>query len=268
LFDTCDIRPEKRVAVETAATKIAGNQATYESAGSPLGVPWYFVGVVHNMESSLDFTRHLHNGDPLTDFTKHVPKNRPATGTPPFAWEFSAADALKLQKLDRVGDWSIPGLLFQLEKYNGFGYRLRHPEVLSPYLWSFCTHYTKGKFVADGTFSENAVSAQCGAAVILRRLAEKGVIRFDPDGGPIEDTDQPTDSEEASHPLVTFSETAVSETAKTLQKALNTFPGVFLRVDGVAGPKTSDALRRVTGNLLEGDPRRQSTAAVGGRIGG
>ena len=55
--------------------------------------------------------------------------------------------------------------------------------------------------------------------------------------------------------LVTYSETAISESAKALQRALNTFAGIFLRVDGVPGPRTSDALRRVTGHFLKGDPR-------------
>jgi hypothetical protein len=36
---------------------------------------------------------------------------------------------------------------------------------------------------------------------------------------------------------------------------LNTYPGIFLKVDGITGPKTSDAYRRVTGLYLPGDPR-------------
>jgi lysozyme family protein len=47
---------------------------------------------------------------------------------------------------------------------------VKHPEVLTPYLWSFTNHYTKGKFVADGKFDANAVSKQCGAAAILKLM--------------------------------------------------------------------------------------------------
>ncbi len=50
--------------------------------------------------------------------------------------------------------------------------------MLSPYLWSFSTHYQCGKYVADGRWSETAVSKQCGAAVLLRRLAEHGEGNF------------------------------------------------------------------------------------------
>ena len=44
--------------------------------------------------------------------------------------------------------------LYELERYNGFGYRDRRPQVLSPYLWSFSNHYSRGKYVADGRFSD------------------------------------------------------------------------------------------------------------------
>src|SRR5436309_1074388 len=58
------------------------------------------------------------------------------------------------------------------------GYRRYHPEVRSPYLWSGSTHYTSGKYVEDGRWSDTAVSRQLGAAVLLRRMAELGLARF------------------------------------------------------------------------------------------
>jgi lysozyme family protein len=42
-------------------------------------------------------------------------------------------------------------MLYLLEKYNGFGYRLK--QLSTPYLWSFSNFYTKEKFVADGVFN-------------------------------------------------------------------------------------------------------------------
>jgi lysozyme family protein len=85
------------------------------------------------MAASLNFNRHLHNGDPLTARTVQVPAGRPKTGEPPFTWEESATDALMLEKLDQWEDWSVPGTLYKLEQYNGWGYRLAHPDVKSPY---------------------------------------------------------------------------------------------------------------------------------------
>ena len=176
LFDTCQIRPEARGKVDKLAAKIVLNRGRYDSVGAPLSIPWYFIGVIHTMESSQRFDRHLHNGDPLNARTVHVPAGRPASGAPPFTWEASATDALRLEGLDKVTDWSFPALLYRVEKYNGFGYRNHHPEVLSPYLWSGSNHYTKGKFVADGKFDPDAVSKQFGAAVILRRMADQNVL--------------------------------------------------------------------------------------------
>ncbi|MDJ0783518.1 MAG: hypothetical protein QNJ22_16195, partial [Desulfosarcinaceae bacterium] len=176
---------------------------------------------------------------------------RPREGSPPFTWEQSAADALALKRLGPQTDWSMAGTLYQLEKYNGWGYRRFHPEVLSPYLWSFSHHYTSGKYVADGRWSDTAVSRQCGAAVLLRRMVEGGLIDF---------ADQPVPGEDAD-PLVSRYVTAkptdpiVVARAIDLQNWLNTFPGIFVKVDGYPGERTSDGYKRVTGAYLPDDPR-------------
>jgi lysozyme family protein len=176
LFDTCQINADKRNEVARLAANIIQHRSRYEAVGTPLSIPWFFIGMIHNMESSQRFDRHLHNGDLLTARTVHVPAGRPASGDPPFTWEASATDALILEGLDKVTDWRLTALLYQTEKYNGFGYRTRHPDVLSPYLWSGSQHYTRGKFVADGTFDPDAVSTQSGAAVILRGMVNEGVV--------------------------------------------------------------------------------------------
>jgi lysozyme family protein len=170
LFDTCTIKPDKTPLLKGIINKINSNKSRYEAVGNKLNIPWYFIAVIHNMECSLNFKGHLHNGDPLTARTTHVPAGRPLTGNPPFTWEQSAGDALQLMKLHLWKDWGIEGMLYKLEAYNGWGYRRKHPNVLSPYLWSFSNHYEKGKYVADGRWSETAISNQCGAAVILKDI--------------------------------------------------------------------------------------------------
>lgn len=177
LFATCAINPPKQAAVDAIRQKIVANRHRYEEVSAPTNVPWYVVAVIHSLEGSLNFKTHLHNGDPLTAKTVHVPKGRPA-GTPPFRWEDSAADALKFDNLTGVSKWTLAVILFKLEGFNGFGYRTRHPEVLTPYLWSFSNHYTKGKFTADSKFDPNAVSKQCGAAVILQSLNTEKIIEI------------------------------------------------------------------------------------------
>jgi len=171
LYESCLTRPNRRAAVNALTKKIRANRARYQKVGRAVGIPWYVVGIIHSLEAGGDFTRHLHNGDPLSARTVHVPAGRPKTGKPPFTWEQSAIDALRGRGLGAWKDWSAPGTLYQLEAYNGFGYRDHHPNIPSPYLWSFSNHYTRGKYVADGRFSETAVSQQVGAALLLKQLA-------------------------------------------------------------------------------------------------
>jgi lysozyme family protein len=249
LFNTCIIRPQSTQAIESTVAKISAARGRYETAGAG-AIPWFFISVIHAMEASLDFTKHLHNGDPLTAKTVQVPSGRPP-GNPPFTWEVSAADALSMKGLGGGTEWSLAGTLYQLERYNGWGYRLHHPQVLTPYLWSFSNHYTSGKYISDGTWSDTAVSKQSGAAVILRRMAEKGLADF---------ADQPVPATPKQPPLISYSmkkssDPAVVQRALDLQAWLNTFPGVFVKLDGVPGNMTSDAFRAVTGRRLPGDPR-------------
>jgi lysozyme family protein/peptidoglycan hydrolase-like protein with peptidoglycan-binding domain len=169
LYQSLLIRPARRAAVDQMVRRLTANKARYQKVAKAIGMPWYVVGIIHSLEAGGNFTKHLHNGDPRTARTTHVPAGRPKTGKPPFTWEASAIDALSGFRAWK--DWSVPGTLFKLEGYNGFGYRDHHPTVPSPYLWSFSNHYTRGKYVADGKFSPGAVSQQCGAAVLLKRLS-------------------------------------------------------------------------------------------------
>jgi lysozyme family protein len=251
LFDTCLIGASRASAVESLVNRIVAGRARYESVATPLGVPWHIVGVIHAMEASLNFHTHLHNGDPLTARTRQVPAGRPVGGDPPFTWEESAIDALRLERLHQWSDWSVPGALYKLEKYNGFGYRRAHPHVLTPYLWSFSNHYTRGKFVADGRFSDIAVSQQCGAAVLLRRMAERRVVDAAEELPPSPTVTIPR----AAGPLLRFAPNKVNPYGRELQAFLNKLPNIYLKEDGKLGERTSNALHEATGRYLDGDPR-------------
>lgn len=250
LFNSCLINPKYFNDVNTLVNTLYEHRDQYQRVGEKMGIPWSFIAVVHNMESSQNFKKHLHNGDPLEKRTVNVPAGRPLS-SPPFAWETSALDALGLRKLGARTDWTLPGTLYQLELYNGIGYRLYHPHVLTPYLWSFSNHYQNGKYVSDGTWSDSAKSAQCGAAVLLRRMAENGYVDF---------VDQPTPVAQDGPIIVNYSSTRPDspETvakAENLQRWLNTFPGIFVKVDGSPGERTSSAYFKVAGHYLPGDPR-------------
>ncbi len=180
LFSSCVVNPSRVGTVNSIIGRIMPNQGRYQSVAGPLGIPWFFVAVIHNMECGLNFNGHLHNGDPLTARTFHDPAGRPPNGQPPFTWEQSANDALTSHRPSIVNqtDWSLPAILYRLEGYNGFGYRGLTPPLNTPYLWSFSNQYTSGKFIADHVFDPKAVSSQCGAAVLLFQMAQNGVVNF------------------------------------------------------------------------------------------
>ena len=174
LYAEAAIPEAREPEVAQAAQKILDNWSRYETVAATLGIPPHPIALIHSMESGCNFSTHLHNGDPLAARTVHQPPNRPAAGEPPYTWEASAMDALRLHGLDKWSDWSIAGLCYVLERYNGWGYRLYHQHVKSPYLWSFTSIYTAGKYTSDGKWSDTAVSKQVGAMALLMEIVRQG----------------------------------------------------------------------------------------------
>lgn len=150
--------------------RILKNRDRYQEVAAAVNaaMPWWFVGIIHSLEASGSFQKHLHNGDSLKARTINVPKGRPVNGNPPFTWFASAYDALTMpgKRYHKESDWSIPKILWRLEGYNGYGYRL-YKRIHSPYLWAGTNHYTAGKYVRDGVWDMNAISTQSGAAGLM-----------------------------------------------------------------------------------------------------
>src|SRR5256885_2336216 len=156
------------------AHKAVANKATYLDVVRKAGmaeIAWVFVAVSHYRESSQDFTKNLGQGDPLEKVTTHVPKGRgPFLG--PNAFVDAAVDALKncAPYAAHLTDWSIAGMLTNLERYNGIGYASRGQP--SPYLWSGTDQYIRGKFVADGVYDPSVVDKQLGCAGLIMRMMQ------------------------------------------------------------------------------------------------
>lgn len=189
LWSDCEIRPERQKTVEVTARRIIANRPRYERVSQRTGVPWFMIGIIHQMECNLGFHKHLHNGNPMYDKngrpirTTDESANRPAVWPAPKGedpWEWSAIDALTMpgKQFDRIKDWSIERICYCLELYNGFGYRL-YRGIHSPYLWSFTRHYVSGKYVSDKVWSKTAVSGQSGAIAILKAMAEIDPLSVD-----------------------------------------------------------------------------------------
>ncbi len=177
LFANCKVLDADLSMVRGLIDRISTHRPRYEAVGKPIGTPWWIIGAIHAMESELNFHTHLHNGDPLTQRTVQVPSGRPKEGNPPFAWEHSATDALKMHGFHVWRDWSVAGALYKAEEYNGWGVRKFHSgSGPTAYLWSYTSQYHGGKYVKDGIWSATAKSQQAGVAAMLRLMVDRGLI--------------------------------------------------------------------------------------------
>ncbi len=143
-------------------------KARYQAIEAKTGVPWVFIAVAHQRESSQDWSRSLAQGDPWNRKSTHVP-----AGRGPFkSFEDAAVDALVncAPYAARNKDWSTGGLLTMLEQYNGLGYFNRG--LPSTYIWSGTDQYVKGKYIADGKFDANTVEKQLGCAGLILAMQQ------------------------------------------------------------------------------------------------
>lgn len=157
------------------ATRLVAAKARYKIIEARTGVPWFVIAVIHERESSQNWSKSLAQGDPWNRVSTHVPKGRG-----PFkSFEDAAVDALVncAPKAAANTDWSVGGTLTLLESYNGLGYFKKG--IPSPYIWSGTDQYKAGKYIADGVFSAIAVDKQLGCAgLILQMQAFDSSIKF------------------------------------------------------------------------------------------
>jgi len=154
-------------------------KARYIAVSNRTEVPWWFIAVVHERESSQSWSRSLAQGDPWNQVSVHVP-----AGRGPFnSWEDAAVDALTncAPFAARNKDWGIGGTLTMLEQYNGLGYASRGQP--SPYIWAGTDQYKSGKYVRDGVYDPNVTDTQLGCAgLLMAMIALDTSIHFVPPG--------------------------------------------------------------------------------------
>lgn len=164
------IGPAKMAEALSVARRLISHRSRYEAVSDATSVPWWLIACLHERESGGDFSTYLGNGEPLSHVTRLVPKGR----GPFSSWEEGAQDALQVQGWSgkySMSDWSdVAFCLFKAEEYNGFGYRLYHSAVSSPYIWSGTDQYTRGKYASDGKFDADLVDKQLGVATMLQAL--------------------------------------------------------------------------------------------------
>jgi lysozyme family protein len=164
MWDLAIVYPAAMEQAKARMNVALAHEDLYERVKDDIHVPLLFVMPVHEREASLRFNTHLHNGDPLTARTKHVPAGRPKTGTPPFKWDESAADALTMQKLDKVQNWSIERILYEQHRYNGI---TKYP---SSYVFGGTQFYTSGMWVADHVYDASVLDKRPGTLAMMKAL--------------------------------------------------------------------------------------------------
>lgn len=215
------------------AKALVAAKPRYQAVEAKTGVPWFVIAVIHERESTQNWTKSLAQGDPINRVSTHVP-----AGRGPFnSWEDAAYDALVNcgPYAARNKDWSIGGLLTLLERYNGLGYfngpydsihKVRYPSQSSPYIWSGTDQYSRGKYVADGVFDPSEVDKQLGCAgLIMAMMKLDPTIKFD------------------DSPAVVVGDEPIRD-GVWLQTSLNKLgANPQLETDGIVGPATRNAVR-------------------------
>lgn len=167
LIDTARVTKDMSWYKKVILPKLINNQAFYKAAANATGIPAVMIMLMHIRESSSDlgkFLTYLGNGQPFNKKTTIVPKGR----GPWSSWINAAVDAIQLKKLDAIKDWTLERMLYELEGFNGYGYRGKG--INSPYVWSGTNHYMKGKYVADGKYDANAVDGQVGVYTYFQMI--------------------------------------------------------------------------------------------------
>ena len=159
-------KPTRNFGSVAKALTASNAKSAYQTVAARTGVPWWFIAVVHERESSQNWNGSLAQGDPWNKVSVHVP-----AGRGPFkSWEDAAVDALThcAPYAARNKDWSTGGSLTMLEQYNGLGYAARGKP--SPYLWAGTNQYVSGKYVRDGVYNPDVVDQQFGCAGLLMAM--------------------------------------------------------------------------------------------------
>lgn len=174
-WNGCKITRQQAEIEKTAKRLYARKAQYYDPIEKKTGVPWYMVAVIDERESGARGGV-LHNGEMIIGTgrkTKLVPAGRGPFST----WEAAAVDALTMtgKNFDQVprDKWTIELVLYCLESYNGWGYRMYHPKTPSPYVWSCTNVYDdspRGKYVSDGKWGAGVTDTQIGCAPILKQL--------------------------------------------------------------------------------------------------
>jgi lysozyme family protein len=207
--------------------------AQYSAVQSATGVPVIVVAAIHERESDADFSTYLGNGDPLSRPSVHVPRGRGPFKT----WALGAIDALTLDRLNQVTDWTWERACYEWELYNGFGPRSHGRKT--GYVWAGTSVYDGGKYVSDGVWDPNTWDTQLGCFPVARAMVAFNKSLDLPRAVPAAPAPAPTPQQPVAPPIGVGGSLSVVQLQTDLNK-LGVSPQ--LTVDGSYGRRTRNGV--------------------------
>jgi len=166
LWAGLEARPERKAEAQATARRINARRRRYAVVEASTGVPWWFIGCLHEREAPRPeaFVDYLGNGQPFARKTTAVP-----AGRGPFdSWDAGAIDALMTKGFSKIEDWSVEHALFLAETFNGPGYW--NKGLPSPYVVGASNKQERGKYTVDHEFDASIMDIQIGVATMLKEL--------------------------------------------------------------------------------------------------
>src|SRR5262249_24324265 len=166
MWDRVQIAAAKADAARKIARAIIANRARYQAVEQVTGCRCSMTAPLPRAKPNMVFPPPPPNGDSPKPRPHPFPAGRPGRGQPPFQWDASAIDALTMapHELQKVKAWSVERILYETEKYNGWGYLKRGN---SPYLLSWTSEYHGGKYVRDGVYDPSHWDEQAGCVGLI-----------------------------------------------------------------------------------------------------
>jgi lysozyme family protein len=151
------VKPERQNEAMVTGARLLKDLTAYQQLETETRVKALFSMCTNERESGGRLNTYLGNGDPLHSVTRDVPRGRG-----PFPdWPTGAKDALHLDGIDQVTDWTWSRWLFEEVTFNGWGYG-----TASPYILGGTDLQRPGKYTSDNHYDPNAWDTQLGCVAI------------------------------------------------------------------------------------------------------
>jgi lysozyme family protein len=264
LISQATVLPSREAEVAAVAEYLIRDKAIYLMVEQKTHVPAAVLMALAEREMDGNLHCYLGNGQNLKRRTTIVPIGRgPFMETFPNDFIAGCLDSLALDGLDKVWQdnpegWSLDRFAFEMESWNGWGYRARG--IPSPYVFGATTVQRPGKFPRDHVFVATEMDPQIGTLAIVEEI-----VKQDPS---LQFADSvPKVADASIVPVVQPHPIMGTIDIRYIQLSLNKIKakGTPLLTDGNCGPATRAAVRYFQAAhrlLIDGIPGPQVLSAI------